>query len=396
MQRKTTLRLSAVVLGAALLAAACGSDKKDSSGATTTAAAGGATTSAAAGGGVKCDAVAIGFIGALTGPNANLGINIKNGAQLALDQFAAKNPDCKVTLTDYDSQGSKDQSPALAKKAIDDKSVVGILGPAFSGESRAANPLLNEAGLPLITPSATAVDLGTTGWKVFHRALTTDGPQGEAAARYIKDTLAAKKVFVIDDQTDYGKGLADQVKTTLGDLVSGTDKTQEKQTDFSAVVSAVKSAAPDAIFYGGYYAEAGPFVKQLRDAGVTAKFVTGDGVKDPGFVEGAGNAAAEGVIITCPCAPPETFKEFFDAYKAKFSSDPGTYGAEAYDSINAFLAAITAGKVSRADIQTFLSTYDAPGITKQMKWDDKGEVLDKSVFAYEVKNGVITGLGVIK
>ena len=118
--------------------------------------------------------------------------------------------------------------------------------------------------------------------------------------------------------------------------------------------------------------------------------------KDPGFVDGAGKAAAEGAIITCACAPPENFKEFFDAYKAKFSADPGTYGAEAYDSINAFLAAISAGKVTRADILAFLSTYDAPGITKQMKWDDKGEGSDKTVFAYEVKDGVITGAGAIK
>ena len=97
-----------------------------------------------------------------------------------------------------------------------------------------------------------------------------------------------------------------------------------------------------------------------------------------------------------PCAPPESFKEFFDAYKAKFNEEPGTYGAEAYDSVNAFLAAIAAGKVTRADIQAFLTTYDAPGITKQMKWDDKGEVTDKTIFAYEVKDGVITGVGPIQ
>ena len=140
MRKKNVLRISAVVLGAALLAAACGSDKKSSRwrhhhG-------GRRRRHHAAAGRRRASAMPSPSASSVPSPvpNANLGINIQKGAELALDQFAEKNPDCKVSLTDYDSQGSKDQSPALAKKAIDDKAVVGILGPAFSGESRAAEP----------------------------------------------------------------------------------------------------------------------------------------------------------------------------------------------------------------------------------------------------------------
>ena len=115
---------------------------------------GGSTGTATADATKKCD-LKIGMFGALTGPNANLGIYIHNGVQLAVDQYNAKNADCKVTIADFDSQGDPTQAPGLAKKAIDDKKLVGIVGPAFSGESKAAYPLFNEAGLVAITPSAT-------------------------------------------------------------------------------------------------------------------------------------------------------------------------------------------------------------------------------------------------
>ena len=225
-----------------------------------------------------------GFIGALTGGNANLGINIQHGAELAIDQCNEKNPDCKVTLTSYDSQGSTDQSPALAKKAIDDKAVVGIIGPAFSGESRAANPLLERGRPPAhhaIGHRRRPVDQRVEG--LPPRARHRRRCRADGAAKYIKDTLAAKSVFVIDDQSDYGKGLADQVKTSLGDLVKGTDKTQDKQTDFSAVVSAVKACESGRRLLRRLLPEAGLFLKQLRDAGVTAQVRDRRRREGPGF-----------------------------------------------------------------------------------------------------------------
>src|SRR6476659_2411266 len=200
-------RVIAVLLAIGLLAAACGDDKDSTS---TSSGSGGGGTPAS---GTTCATPpAIGFFGALTGDAANLGINIKRGVELAVEQWNAANAGCKVTLKDYDSQGDPQKAPALADQAIADKTILGIVGPAFSGESKAVNPKFDQAGLPIISASATNPDLSKNGWKIFHRMLATDAKQGPDVANYIKDTLKAKSVFVIDDQSEYGKGLADQVR----------------------------------------------------------------------------------------------------------------------------------------------------------------------------------------
>ncbi len=155
-----------------------------------------------------CD-LKIGFFGALTGDAANLGQNIQNGVKLAVSQYNSKHSDCKVNVASFDSQGDAAQAPPLAKKAIDDKTVVGVVGPAFSGESKAADPAFNDAGLTAITPSATATALSTNGWKTFFRVLGNDNSQGPAAAKYMSDVAKVQKPFVMDDASEYGKGLAD-------------------------------------------------------------------------------------------------------------------------------------------------------------------------------------------
>ena len=370
---RSILKLGVPVVAAALALSACGGTSGDSNDS------GSAPTE-----------VKIGFFGALTGDAANLGQNIKKGAQLAIDQYNATSPKTKITLVDYDSQGNPDQAPGLAKKAIDDKAVIGIVGPAFSGESKAADPLFNEAGLVTISASATNPALSTNGWKTFFRVLGNDASQGPAAAKYIQNVLQAKKVVVVDDASEYGKGLADIVKSDLGSAVVATDTIQQKQTDFGPTVTKIKSANADAVFFGGYYAEAGLLKKQMSDAGITAKFVVGDGVKDDGFVTAAGAKAAEGTIMTCPCLPPDKAGgTFYTDYKKAFNADPATYGAEAYDAATILISAVKAGKTSRADVVAFTKAYDQPGVTKQLKFDDKGEPTNVTVWAYKVEGGKI-------
>ncbi len=381
-QRSHLWRLPAVLLGLTILAAACGSDNKNNSEAS-----GGSS-------GGKCPSgMQIGFFGALTGDSANLGINIRNGAKLAIDQWNSDNPNCKVTLKEYDSQGDPAQAPGLAQKAAEDKKVVAIVGPAFSGESAQANPIFNEAGLPIVTASATNPDLSKQGWKIFHRALANDGAQGPAVGKYILDTLKGKKVAVIDDASDYGKGLADIVRTTVkdgGGTVATSESIDPKAQDYSATVNKIASDKPDTVFFGGYYQQAGLLVKQLRDAGVTAQFVSGDGSLDPGFVKAAGATAADGAVITCPCAPSPA--DFQSAYKAKFNTDPGTYSPEAYDSANIILQAIKNGKYSRSDINSYVSSIDYKGITKEFKFSPQGEVEAITIYAYPIASGKI-GVG---
>ena len=369
---RSLFKIGAPLVVAALALSACGGTTNDA----------GATS-----GGKACD-LKIGFFGALTGDAANLGINIKNGAELAVSQYNEKNADCKVTLDSFDSQGDPSIAPGLAQKAVGDKKLVGIVGPAFSGESKAADPIFEQAGLNTISASATNPALSENGWKTFHRVLGNDATQGPAAAKYIKDVLKADKAFVIDDSSEYGKGLADIVRKDLAGAVVGNDSIQVKQTDFSGTVTKVKASQAPAVFFGGYYAEAALIVKQLRSAGYTGTFVAADGVKDDGFIKAAGSAA-EGAIITCPCLPPDKAGDFAAQFKAAYNSDPATYSAEAYDAANVFLAAIKAGKTDSADMTAFIGSYDEKGITKQIKFDAKGEPSEVSVWAYKVEGGKI-------
>ncbi|MFI9640019.1 branched-chain amino acid ABC transporter substrate-binding protein [Micromonospora sp. NPDC051925] len=336
----------------------------------------------------------IAFFGALTGSSAALGINEKNGAKLAVDKYNKENADCKVELVELDSQGSPDQAPGLAQKAIDDAKILGIVGPAYSGESEAAGPLFNEAGLVTITPSATRPSLADQKWKTFFRAVGNDFSQGPAAGNYIKNVMKADKVYVIDDQSAYGTGLADEVKKVLGSAVVGSDKVQGegKQVEFSGVVTKVKAANVKAVFYGGYYQEAGLIRKQLTAAGVTAPLVAGDGTNDPAYITSAGAAAAEGTILTCPCAPAaEARGTFVEEFKALNGTDPGTYSDTAYDAANILLAGIKAKKTTRADLLEFVKGYSGEGVAATYKFVEGGELdpAQVKVWAFKVQGGKV-------
>ncbi len=182
--------------------------------------------------------------------------------------------------------------------------IVGLIGPGFSGETKATMPKFEEAGLPMITPGATNALLSTNGWTMFHRILANDDKQAPGVVKLISETLGATKVGVIDDASEYGKGLADSVRAGLGDLDVADAQIDPKAADYSAAIEAMKSAGVDTVFYGGYYAEAAKLVQQMRDAGLEATFVSGDGALDKAFVENAG-PAAEGAYLTATGAPSD-------------------------------------------------------------------------------------------
>jgi branched-chain amino acid transport system substrate-binding protein len=319
----------------------------------------------------------IAYFGALTGSSANLGVNIEQGAELAVKQYNQKNGANCVTVVKFDSQGDPAVAPGLARQLVTDKKILGIVGPPFSGESEAADPIFNDAGIPLITPSATRPSLSTHGWKVFHRAVANDAAQGPGAANYIKNVLKAQKVFVADDQSAYGAGLADVVKQKLGSAVVGTDKTAAdgKQTDFSATVQKIVASGATAFFYGGYYQNAGLLRKQLSDAGWKGTLVAGDGTNDPGFAKAAGNAAAAGSIVTCPCSPSSKASgSFVTDYKAAWNTDPGTYSDVAYDAMNIFLQGLDAGNTTPDKMQSYVSAVNYTGVANTYKFTSTGEL----------------------
>ncbi|GAB3391520.1 amino acid/amide ABC transporter substrate-binding protein (HAAT family) [Amycolatopsis echigonensis] len=336
----------------------------------------------------QCAPTSIAYAGTINGANAALGQNILKGAKLAVDQHNKANPGCQVKLAEFDTEGTPDKAPGIVTQIVNTPGIIGVIGLPFSGESKAAGNIFNSAGLVAVTPSATNPSLAQNGWKTFFRALGNDNAQGPAAAKFITGDLKANKVCVIEDDSEYGTGLAASTIKALGDKASCQDKVKTKQTDFSAVVNKIKGEKPDAIFYSGYYQEAAPFAQQLNDAGVKAKFVGPDGVKDDLFVKGAGDAAAN-AYFTCPCVPADQFTKFTDAYKAATGADPGTYSPEAYDVATILLKGIDAGKKDRAGLLDFVKNYDGQGITKHFKWDDHGELASTTVWTYKVENGKI-------
>ncbi len=338
-----------------------------------------------------CD-LKIGFFGAISGADAGLVTPIKQGADLAVAQYNEKNANCKVTIAPFDSQGAPTNASGLAKSAVQDTKIVAMIGPAFSGESEVANPIFEEAGLAGITPSATRPSLSSKGYKIFHLGVGNDDAQGPAAARYIKDVIKSTKVFVVDDQSAYGAGLADNVKKTLGTAVIKSAKVTDNQQDFSAVVSDIKTSGADVLFYGGYTEEAAPFLKQLRSGGFTGKFMGGDGINDANMISVPGATTSEGVLATCPCAPATAAKGTFVAdFKKAYGADPGVYADVAFDVANIYLEAIKGGKSTRADILAYLQSYNKAGSASGVtyKWDAKGELAPDQVkiYVFEVKGG---------
>lgn len=326
------------------------------------------------------------FLGATTGEAAELGLNMTGGIELALSEFNAENPDCKITLKTFDSQGSAEKAPALATEIINDDSIVGLIGPGFSGESLATGKTFFEAGLPSVSPSATNVTITDQGWTTWHRVIGNDAAQGAADAKYLTETVGAKKVFVVDDGQDYSKGLATVVTTSLAGAAVGSDQITTGQADLSAVVTAIKSSGADAVFYGGYYAEAARLVKQLRQADFEGTFMSGDGSQDPAFVKAAGDAA-DGAILSAPAGPAPA--DFAAKYKAANNKDAGLYSTQAYDAANIFLAAFKAGKESGKDINEFIGSYNATGASGPIAFDDKGDITASVIYAYLVKDGVM-------
>lgn len=356
----------------------------DENGAEVKAAEGAAPADPAGNGQAQCPPVSIAMAGALTGPDAALGINIKNGIQLAVDKHNAANPGCQVQLKTFDTEGDPQKATQIAPQIINDAFTIGLIGPAFSGETNATGPVFNQAGLVAATASATNVTLSEKGWRTFFRGLANDGVQGPSVANYLKNNLGHKKVCVVDDSTDYGLGLAQSVRETLGPVADpGCNISVKKgDKDFSAAVTQVKGASPDSVFFSGYYAEAAPFVQQLRDGGFEGTFVSADGTKDPEFVKQAGESSKD-AILSCPCGPATG--GFADEYTQKFNQEPGTYSTEGYDLGTIMMKGIDSGAITRPALLEFVRNYNGQGVGRNYQWTPNGELTTSLIWIYKVQ-----------
>ncbi len=375
--------LPSILAAGGLIAAACGSSGSGSSTATTSAP----------------SSVEIGFFGALTGPNAQLGINIDDGAKLAVQQYDA-NASTKVTLVNLDSQGDPSQAPQLAQKAISDK-LAAIVGPAFSGESLVADPILEQGQIVSVTPSATNPALATKGWKFWHRIVGNDNAQGPAGAEFIVKKLGDTKVAVIDDQSAYGQGIANIVRQTiptLGGQVVTSQSVDPNSPDYSSTVNAIQSSGATAVYYGGYYDAAGRLLKQLRDAGFKGAFVSDDGSLDPKLISTAGTVESVNTYATCACGDVSgtpAGAAFVKAYQAAFNTAPGTYSAEGFDAANVILAAIKAGNTTSVAINNYINTHSYAGITKTITFTSTGDIKGGGIYVYQTDGTGFKSLGLV-
>lgn len=392
MRTRSFTKVAVLAAGAGVALAACSSSGGSTGGGL------GSSGSSTSGSGAGASSVKIGFEGPLSGDNAQLGINEYNAVKLAVDQANKSNTyGFKVTLVKSDDVGDPSKAPAAATTLQQDPAILGVIGPSFSGATSAVGASYDSAGLVLLSPSATNPNLTSSGFKSFHRVVPPDSVEGKEAGQWL--AKKAKNVFIVDDLSDYGKGAADQVQSALKAAKIKTERqgVDAKTTDYSVIAQQVASSGANALFYGGYDAQAGQFAKALVAANFKGIAMTGNGGKSSVFTSTAG-AAGNGWYFSCGCldatVAPQA-KDFTAAYKAEFNSAPSTYSPEAYDATNALLTAIknAGANPTRKSVWDAVNAVDYKGITTEVKFQPNGEVTQQVINLYQQKNGVIGLVG---
>ncbi len=339
--------------------------------------------------------VRIGHVGPLTGPQAHLGKDNENGARLAIDELNAKgvtigNQRVKLELIGEDDQADPRAATIVAQKLLD-SNVAGVIGHLNSGATIPASKIYHEAGMPQISPSATAIAYTAQGFKTAFRVMTNDEQQGRVVGDYAARKLG-KKVAIIDDRTAYGQGLADEVEKAVlaaGGEVVTRQFTTDKATDFTAILTAIKGKSPDVVFFGGMDPQAGPMVRQMKSLGLTAQFLGGDGMQTAEFLKLAG-PDAEGAIASNPGVPLEAMPGGVE-FKRKFNERFGViqnYAPYVYDATQVLVAAMQrAGSADPARYLPEIGKTDYQGVTGHIRFDAKGDLAGGSVTLYQVKGG---------
>jgi len=348
--------------------------------------------------------VKIGHAAPLTGGIAHLGKDNEYGAKLAIDEANAKGTTIggeKIVfeMLSEDDEGKPDKGPIIAQKFVDAK-VAGVVGHLNSGVTIPASAVYNQAGIPMISGSATNPKLTEQGFNNVFRTVGRDDQQGPAIASYLNAQYKPKTVAVIDDATSYGEGLANEVEKTLkaaGIVVLPREKGTDKTTDWKAILTKLKGKKPDAVFYGGMDLGAGPLMRQGRELGIKAVFAFGDGACTDKMKELAGDAS-EGMICSQAGIPVQAAsKEFLTAFKAKFKADPLIYAPFTYDAANLIITAMQkADSVDPAKYLPELAKLSFQGASGNIEFDQRGDRKDAEMTIFTMKGGTITPIAILK
>ena len=340
--------------------------------------------------------VKIGHVAPMTGPQAHLGKDNENGARLAIDDLNAQGVEIggakvKFELLGEDDQADPKQGSIVAQKLVDAK-VHGIIGHLNSGTTIPASKLYFDAGIPQISGSATNPKYTQQGFNTAFRVMANDVQQGKVLGEFAAKQ-GAKTVAIVDDRTAYGQGLADEFRKAAeaaGLKVVATEYTNDKATDFKAILTKIKSTKPDLIFYGGMDAQGGPMAKQMGELGIKAKFLGGDGVCTPEFMK-LGGPATEGHYCSLPGMPLEKLAKgpaFKEAFTKKYNAEIQLYAPYLYDAVMVMADSMKrANSVEPAKYLPEIGKTKYDGVTALIEFDDKGDLKGGAISLYQYKGG---------
>jgi branched-chain amino acid transport system substrate-binding protein len=332
----------------------------------------------------------------LSGGSSIQGEAIKLGGQMALDERKEdfKKLGFDLQLVPYDDQGDQKKGVANAEIIGADQAILAVLGHLNSGVSIPSSVVYEKYNIPMVSPANTATEVTDRKLKVVNRVVARDDFQGPAGAEYAVKTVGAKNIFVIQDKTAYGQGLADAFKKAaegLGATIAGYEGITVGEKDFNGVLNQVLSKKPDFIFFGGMYNEGGLIVKQAREKGITVPIMGGDALDSSGMVEIAGDKLKDVAYSSVSTDITKANKDWADKYKAKSGKNPENYSAYAYDAMNVILNGLkkaiddNGGKLpSRDKVRDAVrATTDFQGVATKVSFDDKGDNKYAKVFIYK-------------
>lgn len=390
--KKSFALLSAGLLSVGILAA-CGGSETDS---------GTAGDSGAAGG----DVIKVAAQLPLSGSTSVTGESLRLGAQMKLEEEQAKFKELGYTLQfeSYDDQSDPKKGVSNANIIVADESILAVVGHYNSGVAIPSSEVYDKYSLPMVSPGATATDLTDRGLKTVNRIVGRDDQQGPAAAQFMVNELGAKNIFIIQDKTAFGTGVAEEVKKEaekLGATIQAFEGITVGEKDFNGVINQIVSKKPDAVYFGGLYTEAGIIVKQMREKGITVPFVGADALDSSGLVDIAGEAVINTYYTTVAGEVSSTpsGQEFVKAYEAKYAGKKAeAFSVYGYDTMGVILAGIekaiadNGGKPTREQVaEVIRATSGYQGALANVSFDEKGDNSNAEIYLFKFEEASYPG-----
>ena len=344
------------------------------------------------------DTIKIGLAAVQSGSDAQIGLTMLQGSQIAIDEWNAKGGVLgkQIESISLDDEGNPQKANTVAHNLVDD-GVVAVLGHLNSSCTIPASIVYNDAKIIQITPGSTNPKYTEQGFPYAFRICGRDDQQGPVAAKFMHDQLKLTKIAILHNKTAYGEGLATEVKKTfesLGGQVTMFQGFGTDENDFSANISVIQGSGAQGFFWGGMYGQGGPLLVKLRQSGVTIPFVSGDGCFAQPLLDTIGTNSADVYLSfgkdyrSIPAAQP-----FLKSYNDKYHQDVGAYSVYGYDAANVLLTAIQQAQSTDADkVAAVMKSRSFDTILGKVEFDEKGDVKGSGFVMWTIKDGKFEAL----